>query len=338
MTGEPRMQAGADTSSDKEKYVANDERLAEIKSEMKGDLSEEELDALVAERGALKSAQTEHIGRAQDEAIAEDGEWNAEAARKAAEAKAAEDAARAEQVAAHEAMAIEDAAKAAALSEQIKSGNIGISASEAPTIEPLQDAHVDIYKTHLLEVERAEELAKQDELIKYAKELKNIKEKMAGKVGDIFRQANQEKDVYTTKSEKNLIMGVLALFKGATPKMQDVYRSVIQENAHLILDGNQRDVVLEFMKSDSNALSALAKGPITETQITRIEGDYVTNSIARFKSSGEYTAVELSAEIARIKNAAHERYDNIVATREASLKEADRILEKIGLYSSDFAS
>ncbi len=111
MIGEPKPQASTDTS-DKDKYEANAGRLAEMSTKNVGELSDDELEAMLAERKALKSARTENIGRAEDEAIAEDGERNAENARKAAEAKVAEDVARAEQVAAHAAKEAEDAAKA----------------------------------------------------------------------------------------------------------------------------------------------------------------------------------------------------------------------------------
>jgi hypothetical protein len=141
MIGEPKPQASSDTS-DKDKYVANDARLGEIKGKISGDLSDEELDTLVAERKGLNAAQAENIGRAADEAIVENTERDAEVARQKAEAqKAVEDAARAEQAAAHEAIAVEDAAKAAELLEKIKSGNIGgeIQPAEAVQEESTQD-------------------------------------------------------------------------------------------------------------------------------------------------------------------------------------------------------
>lgn len=130
MIGEPTPQAGSD-ASDKNEYEKNAARLAEIGNKNLGEVSDDDLEAILAERKALKSAQTENIGKAEDEAIAEDMARDAEKARQAAEAKQAEEAARAEQAAAHQAKEAEDAAKAATLAEQIKSGAVGVSNTEA---------------------------------------------------------------------------------------------------------------------------------------------------------------------------------------------------------------
>lgn len=124
------MQRGADTS-DKDQYEANAGRLAEMSTKNAGDLSDDELNTMLE----LRSAQKESIGRAREEAIAENAERDAETARKAAEAKVAEEAARAEQAAAHAAKEAEDVARAAALAEQIKSGNIGGEAKPAAMLE-----------------------------------------------------------------------------------------------------------------------------------------------------------------------------------------------------------
>lgn len=130
MIGEPKLQAGADTS-DRDQYEKNAGRLAEMSSKNVGELSDDELETMLAERKTLRSAQSENIGRAQDEATAENAERNAEKARQVAEAKkVAEDAARSEQAAAHAVKEAEDAAKATALAEQIKSGNVGLSEEE----------------------------------------------------------------------------------------------------------------------------------------------------------------------------------------------------------------
>jgi hypothetical protein len=145
MIGEPKPQGSTDTS-DKNQYEANAARLAEISTKNVGELSDDELETMLAERKTLRSAQSENIGRAQEEATAENAERDAETARKAVEAKAAEDAARAEQAAAHAAKEAEDAAKATALAEQIKSGNIG---GEAKPAEKISDAETATISTML---------------------------------------------------------------------------------------------------------------------------------------------------------------------------------------------
>jgi hypothetical protein len=125
MIGEPKPQASSDTS-ERDQYEVNAARLAEMSTKNAGELSDDELIAMATERKALRSAQTENIGRAQEEANAENADRDAEKAREVAEAqKVAEDAARAEQMAAHEAIAMEDAAKARALAEKIKNGEVG---------------------------------------------------------------------------------------------------------------------------------------------------------------------------------------------------------------------
>ena len=141
MIGEPKPQASADTS-DKDQYEANAARLAEMSAKNVGELSDDELETMLAERKALRSAQTENIGRAQAEATAENAERDAEIARKAAEAKVAEDAARAEQAAAHAAKEAEDATKAAALLKQIKSGNVGGEGKPAEKISDVETAAI----------------------------------------------------------------------------------------------------------------------------------------------------------------------------------------------------
>ncbi len=118
MIGEPKPQASADVP-DKSQHEANVGRFMELSSKSAGELSDHELETMLADRKALKSAQTE--------AETENAERDAETVRKAAEAKVAEEAARAEQVAAHATKEAEDATRAVKLAEQIKSGNIGES-------------------------------------------------------------------------------------------------------------------------------------------------------------------------------------------------------------------
>ncbi len=224
MIGEPKLQAGADTS-DKDQYEANAGRLAEINQKNIGELSDDELETMLAERKALRSAQTENIGRAQEEATAENAERDAEIARRAAEAKVAEDAARAEQAAAHAAKEAEDAAKATALAEQIKSGKIGTEQSQG--VELKQEKTVDVIA---VEAETEEQKAVKQEL---AEQYPDIEVSMSENFpGAVMVKARDGKKVYAVREEGGQIVGnVSGLLDGSitwTQRMHDDDRAILE--------------------------------------------------------------------------------------------------------------
>jgi hypothetical protein len=152
MIGEPKPQASADTSigskeqqfgaASREDFASNAEQVAVTReaiaeAALAGDFDKAGELAQMAK--GLKSDSVEMMSRTEDVARAENAERDAETARKAAEAKVAEDAARAEQAAAHATKEAEDVAKATALAEQIKSGNIGVTHTETSADSVLAD-------------------------------------------------------------------------------------------------------------------------------------------------------------------------------------------------------
>jgi len=183
-------------SGGKDAYEKNEARLKELGQKNTGDLSDDELETLLAERKQLKSSQTENLGNAQEEAIAENTERDAVAEQAARTKQSAEVAAQAAEQAAA------DADKAAELLAKIKSGDARVGAQATQLAEQITGGNVGVETHPIQSVETTQEnpsknivekigAPKTEAFEQYGKKMRESAEALAGVMKEI--RANDER-------------------------------------------------------------------------------------------------------------------------------------------------